>query len=88
MRRMLGVVQDIDSRQAPRSLIIVVAAGVQVSVETRKVAAGDLQADAMAGAEVIACGIEVDHHFARLSSENRVYGGGVPPPRPSLPNLL
>src|SRR5882724_3921159 len=67
VRWTLEVVQDGVTRQSPLGLIVVVPAGVQIAVEAREVATGDLQANAMSRAEVVARGVEIDHHFVCLA---------------------
>src|SRR5579884_1929971 len=48
-----GVVHDV-VRHHPAGLVVVVAAGVQVAVEARKVTAGDFYAQPVAGEEIVA----------------------------------
>src|SRR5262249_24568878 len=44
----------------PLGFIVVVAAGIQIPVEPREVAAGDLEPDTMPGAEVVAGRVEIN----------------------------
>src|SRR6266850_5894646 len=71
MRRVALVMEDRLPRRLPPCGRGLVLARVQVAVEAREIAGGDLEADAMAGQEDVAGGPEVDGEARHLTGDER-----------------